>query len=70
MTRKEMMDKAIRRYGFEHTWVVAFCTYCDIWEDTEWNNKCLADLFNAMMNYIAEDEDENESFSDYFSKKA
>ena len=55
-----MIDNLIRRYGFEHPWVVAFCTWCDHWEENEWNNNCLQNCYDVMINHVEEDEDEEE----------
>ena len=29
LTRKEMIDNAIRRFGHENEWVIAFCSACE-----------------------------------------
>lgn len=58
MTRETMIDNLIRRYGFEHPWVVAFCTWCEKWEENEWNNNCLQNCYDVMINHVEEDEEE------------
>ena len=29
LTKEQMMDNAIRRFGFENEWVIAFCSACE-----------------------------------------
>lgn len=58
MTREKMIDNLIERYGFEHPWVVAFCKWCEEWEENDWNNGCLNASYEAMMNYVEKDEEE------------
>ena len=29
LTKKEMMNNACRRFGFENEWVIAFCSACE-----------------------------------------
>lgn len=29
LTKEQMMDNAIRRFGFEDEWVIAFCSACE-----------------------------------------
>jgi hypothetical protein len=57
MTREEMMNNAIRKYGFEHPWVIQFCKHCEDWEQNEWNDKCLESLYLAMIHYQVEEEE-------------
>lgn len=57
MTREEMMNDVIRRYGFEHPWVIQFCKQCEDWEQNEWNDKCLKNLYLAMIHYQVEEEE-------------
>jgi hypothetical protein len=58
MTREEMMNDVISRYGHEHPWVVKFCEFCDTWSDIELNNRGLSDLYIALMTYTMPEEEE------------
>ncbi len=56
MTRKEMMDKVIEKFGFEANITIQFCTLCEIVdEDTS-----VDEAYNYVMNEyeIPEEEDE------------
>ena len=39
MTKNEMMDKVIRRYGFENKKVIAFCGYAETHTEEETRKK-------------------------------
>ena len=56
--RETMLDNLIRRYGFEHPWVVAFCKWCEEWKNNSYENKCLKEIYEAMMTYVEEEEEE------------
>lgn len=30
LTKEEMMDNAMRRFGLENPWVIAFCNACEL----------------------------------------
>ena len=42
--RKVLIQRMIRLYGREHKIVVDFIEICKTWNNTDWNNKCLAVL--------------------------
>ena len=58
ITREEMMNDVIRRYGFEHPWVVQFCQFCDEWENEKVYNDGLESLYIALMTYTMPKEEE------------
>ena len=58
ITREEMMNDVIRRYGFEHPWVVKFCEFCDEWENEKVYNDGLESLYIALMTYTMPEEEE------------
>lgn len=58
MAREEMMSDIIRRYGFEHPWVIQFCKFCDEWEDKKVYNEGLESLYIAMMTYKETEEED------------
>lgn len=58
MTRDEMMNNVIRKYGFEHPWVIQFCKFCDEWEDVKVLNDGLESLYIAMMTHKEIEEEE------------
>ena len=39
--RKNLIDRMIKIYGFEHTSVIWFTDLCERWEDTKENDKVL-----------------------------
>ena len=55
--RETMLDNLIRKYGFEHPWVVAFCKWCEEWKNNSYENKCLKEIYEEMMNYVEEEEE-------------
>lgn len=44
--RKQMIDKVIRRYGFEASETIMFCTAC---EDDDFNDNEIVALYNNLM---------------------
>lgn len=56
--RETMIDNLIRRYGFEHPWVVKFCEFCEDWENEKVYNDGLESLYIAMMTYKEIEEEE------------
>ena len=61
ITREEMMNDVIRRYGFEHPWVVKFCEFCDTWENEKVYNDGLESLYIALMTYTMPEEEEEQA---------
>ena len=56
LTKEQMMDNAIRRFGFENEWVIAFCSAC---ECGLYSDKLIEMLYNwKMENGDNEGEDE------------
>lgn len=57
--RKTLADRLIRLYGFESDIVIAFCEYCDMVADNEWNDHLLTILVEAheAEPYMPEEED-------------
>lgn len=55
MTRTEMMNKASRTFGLEDKWVIAFCTICEVWDNTEECDSILQALLNCKLEHF-EDE--------------
>ena len=45
--RENLIDRMIALYGYENEVVVRFATYCEEWEENEWNNKMLSTLVKA-----------------------
>lgn len=58
ITREEMMNDVISRYGHEHPWVVKFCEFCDTWENEKVYNDGLVSLYIALMTYTMPEEEE------------
>lgn len=56
MTREQMMNDVIRKVGMEHPWVVQFCSLCEQYEDTDWNNQILKLLYESAMAHNWEEE--------------
>ena len=58
LTKEQMMDNAIRRFGFENEWVIAFCSACecDLYSDEV--IKMLYDWKMKNANEGIDDEDE------------
>ena len=56
LTKEQMMDNAIRRFGFENEWVIVFCSAC---ECGLYSDEVLEMLYNwKMENGDNEGEDE------------
>ena len=56
LAKEQMMDNAIRRFGFENEWVIAFCSAC---ECGLYSDKLMGMLYNwKMENGDNEGEDE------------
>ena len=45
--RENLIDRMIALYGYEHEVVVRFASYCEEWEENEWNNKMLSTVVKA-----------------------
>ncbi len=58
MTKEEMMNDVIRKYGFEHPWVILFCELCEEWEDEKVRNEGLENLYIIMMAHKEIEEEE------------
>ena len=56
LTKDEMMENAMRRFGLENSWVIAFCNACEL---GILSDKALELLYIAKMEEIDE-EDEGE----------
>lgn len=56
LTKEEMMENAMRRFGLENPWVIAFCNACEL---GILSDKALELLYIAKMEEIDE-EDEGE----------
>ena len=56
LTKEEMMENAMRRFGLENPWVIAFCNACEL---EILSDKALELLYIAKMEEIDE-EDEGE----------
>lgn len=46
MTREEMLDNIIRKYGFEHSATITFAT---LMEDAKFSEKMIVDLYRGLM---------------------
>ena len=46
MTREEMLDNIIRKYGFEHSATITFAT---LMEDANFSEKMIVDLYRGLM---------------------
>lgn len=49
MNREQMMDRLIESFGFEDNRVIWFGNLCELYEDNEWNNKCLEGIFGSLL---------------------
>lgn len=47
MTREEMMDNVIRKFGFEHEMTIQFCTMC---ESPRFTDLVVEVAYNYLMN--------------------
>lgn len=55
MTRKEMIDNMIRKYGFESTVVLIFAKICEEYENNSWNDDIIRIFYeNNMQEEISE----------------
>ena len=50
MDREQMMNALIVAFGFEDSRTIEFCNLCELYEDNEWNNKCLEGIFESLLN--------------------
>ena len=41
MTKEQMMDNVIRRYGFENKWTVWFCELAEVLTESQLLNACI-----------------------------
>ena len=57
MTRLEMQNVLIKRFGHEHPYVIQFISLCEEYPPTNWNNACLSNIYKA---YIKIQECENQ----------
>lgn len=55
--REELMDKAIRTWGFENDWVIWFCQVC---EDERMTAQMIELAFNEVIAHAMGTEDEEE----------
>lgn len=55
--REELMDKAIRTWGFENDWVIWFCQVC---EDERMTAQMIELAFNEVIAHAMDTEDEEE----------
>lgn len=55
--REELMDKAIRTWGFENDWVIWFCQVC---EDEKMTAQMIELAFNEVIAHTMDIEDEEE----------
>lgn len=46
MTREEMLDNIIKKWGFEHTFTIDFAT---VMEDKHFTDKMIIDLYKGLM---------------------
>ena len=56
--REQLMDRMIRIYGFEHEIVIAFCTMCETYPNTEAYDKTLRVLVECHEEYPVLDEED------------
>ena len=52
MTRKEMQDRLVKSLGMEDEMVIEFFKLCEQYPESDWNNKCLFGIFEAMLNLV------------------
>ena len=52
MTREEMMNEVIKRFGFEAPETIRFCTYCEEFQ----SNKVITVAYMWLMNRSAKEE--------------
>lgn len=55
--REELMDKAIRTWGFENDWVIWFCQVC---EDERMTAQMIELAFNEVIAHAMDTENEEE----------
>lgn len=55
--REELMDKAIRTWGFENDWVIWFCQVC---EDERMTAQMIELASNEVIAHVMDTEDEEE----------
>lgn len=58
--REQLMDRMIRIYGFEHEIVIAFCTMCEDYPQTEAYDNTLRVLVESHEEFPVLDEEEEE----------
>ena len=58
--RKNLIDRMIKIYGFEHPAVIHFTGLCERWEDTELSNTILQLAVETHEEYPMLDTDEEE----------
>lgn len=59
--REQLIDRMIRIYGFENPIVIGFCKLCEVWDDTNENDKLLEEivkLYEKYPNYNNEEEED------------
>jgi hypothetical protein len=54
ITKEEMMENAMRRFGLENSWVIAFCNACEL---GILSHEALELLYIAKMEEIDEDDE-------------
>ena len=50
MSREEMQNNIISKYGFEHNKTIEFCKVCEMLTTTKKNNKVVEYLYRKAMN--------------------
>lgn len=51
LTKEQMMNNAMRRFGLENEWVIAFCSAC---ESGIYSNNTLEIIYNCKMKNVDE----------------
>ena len=52
MTREQMIKHLITLYGFENPNVIWFCELCAKYEENDWNNACLFDIYRSLFELV------------------
>lgn len=48
-TRKAILDKATKQFGFEDERTIFLYQLAEDYEDNDWNNKCMSTMLYAMI---------------------